>query len=150
MLIRPTPVSLSIAGVLAGLMLVAAPAAHAAEHSLSDPARDNQHPGLDLLDVETNNGDYATTVTVDYRTHRSGTTVVGLKARERGLLRIVNVHDRNGPDRTLLLNNAGRVACEGLRAMWDADDAELTVAIPSICLWQGNYGAVRSWCCPRA
>ena len=145
MLIRRTLTSLSTAGVVVGLMLLVAPAAQAAEHSLTDAARDTQRVGLDIVKAELSNADYEVAVDVDYRVHRSGTTVVGLRARDRGLIRVVNQHDLGGPDRTLLLSKTGRISCDGLEAQWNAAEARVQLSIPSGCLWQGNYGAVRPW-----
>jgi len=137
--------ALSAAGV-AGLILLASPAAYAAELQLADPARDTNGPGLDVVGTDVSNDDYRLTTTVDYRVDRSGTTIVGLKARNRALVRVVNYHRADGDDKTILVDhNDARIACGGLRASWDADDAELTVSVPSPCVWRGNYGAVRPW-----
>ena len=146
---RRTPLSLSIVGITAGLIsalaLVSAPAASAAELGLTDPSGDNAVVGLDIVAADLDNDDYRLKTTVDFRRHRSGTVVVGLEARQRGLLRVVNQHDPDGTDRTLLLNSSGRVTCRGIRAEWDAADAEVTLSVPSTCLWNGNYGAVQPW-----
>ena len=136
---------MSVAGLVAGLIALSAPVAYAAETTLKDPSGDNAGPGLDLLSANIQNDDYTMTISVDYRVHRSGTTIVGLKARDRGVLRVVNQHDTGGPDRTLLLDKDGRIACDGLLAVWNGNRAQLTLSVPSTCLWQGNYGAVRPW-----
>jgi hypothetical protein len=137
--------ALSAVGV-AGLTLLASPAAYAAELELADPARDSNGPGLDVVGVEVSNDDYRLATTVDYRVNRSGTTIVGVKARNRAVVRVVNYHRVDGDDKTFLIDhNDARVSCPGLRSDWDTDDAELTVSVPSSCLWRGNYGAVQPW-----
>jgi len=137
--------ALSAAGV-AGLILLASPAAQAAELELTDPARDNDGPGLDIVDAGLANNDYRLNVTLDYRVNRAGMTIVGLKARDRAGIRVIDKHQADGGGRTFLLSASNKVIrCGGLRADWDSDDAELNVSIPSTCLWSGNYGAVRPW-----
>lgn len=128
-----------------GLTLGLGPAASAAELTVTDPARDNQLPGLDIVGATLDNADYAVTVDVNMRVDRSGVTVVGLKARQRQLLRIVNKHDLDGQDRTFLVDNDGRVRCDGLTSAWSTDLPKVTISVPSTCLWQGNYGAVLPW-----
>jgi hypothetical protein len=142
--------SLSIAGLVAGLMLpllmvVGVSTANAEALSITDPSGDNVRRGLDIVGARVDNADYALTVDLNVRADRSGTTVVGVRAHDRGTLRIVNLHDLEGPDRTVLLNKNGRIACAGLSAEWNDNSSELTLSVPSSCLWQGNYGAVRPW-----
>ncbi|MFL6182586.1 MAG: hypothetical protein ACJ73J_09775 [Actinomycetes bacterium] len=142
--------SLSIAGLLIGLILPLSVAfgvqtAHAAALTFTDPSGDTSRPGLDLINATLDNGDYTVTIDINFKAHKSGTTVVGLRARERGTLRIANLHDADGRDRTLLLNSSGRIACDGLSAQWRDKRAALRLEVPSGCLWQGNYGAIRPW-----
>lgn len=135
--------SLSVAGVLSlGLTLGLVPAAQAAEETLTDVANDQSRPGLDIVGATVDNGDYAVTVTMNFRADRNGYAVVGLKARDRGLLRVALRHEVDGADRDFLLDADGRVRCAGLTSTWAATTATLTV--PSTCLWRGNYGAVRA------
>jgi hypothetical protein len=137
--------ALSAAGV-AGLILLASPAAHAAELELTDPTRDNDGPGLDIVGASLTNNDYRMNITLDYRVNRSGMTIVGLKARDRASIRLIDKHQADGGGRTFLLSASNdAINCGGLRADWDAEDAELNVSVPSRCLWSGNYGAVRPW-----
>ena len=137
--------ALSAAGV-AGLILLASPAAHAAELELADPARDNDGPGLDIVGAGLDNNDYR------------------LTSRPRLPRQPFGHHDRRAQSaqsrtcaggqqpprrwwRQDLPHRAHTTSCTavGLRADWDADDAELTVSVPSSCLWRGNYGAVQPW-----
>jgi hypothetical protein len=142
--------SLSIAGLLAGLILplsvlIGVPSAQAAELTVTDPSGDNSRPGLDILSATVDNADYSVTIDINFKAHKSGTTVVGLRSRDHGTLRVANLHDVDGRDRTLLLNSTGRIACDGLIAKWHEKVAGLTLQVPSTCLWQGNYGAIRPW-----
>jgi hypothetical protein len=141
---RALTIALSV-GLTLGMSLALAPAASAAELTVADPARDNQLPGLDIVGATLDNADYALTVEVNMRVHRSGSTIVGLKARQRQLLRIVNKHDADGGDRTFMLDNDGRIRCDGLAAAWNTEQPSVTFSVPSTCLWQGNYGAVLPW-----
>ena len=45
----------------------------------------------------------------------------------------------------MLLDRNGRIACDGLVVNWNNASASATYKVPSTCLWQGNYGAVRPW-----
>jgi hypothetical protein len=137
--------ALSAAGI-AGLILLGSPAANAAELDLTDPARDNDGPGLDIVDADLANNDSRMNITLDYRVNRSGVTIVGLKARERSTIRVIDKHRADGSGQTFLLNAKNKaISCSGLRSDWDAEDVELTLSVPSTCLWSGNYGAVRPW-----
>jgi hypothetical protein len=142
--------SLSVAGLLAGLILplsvmLGASPAHAAGLTITDPSGDNSRPGLDIVSAVVDNADYTVTIDINFKAHRSGTTVVGIRARGRGTIRIANLHDADGRDRTVLLDNTGRIACRGLSSEWHEKSAALTLSVPSSCLWQGNYGSVRPW-----
>jgi hypothetical protein len=147
---RRTLKSLSVAGLVAGLILplltvVGVSTANADAVTITDPSGDNTRRGLDIVGAQIDNADYTLSVDLNVRADRSGTTVVGVRAHDRATLRIVNLHDLEGPDRTLLLNKNGRIACAGLTATWSDKSPELSLSVPSTCLWQGNYGAVRSW-----
>ena len=142
--------SLSIAGLLIGLILpvsiaVGAQTAQAATLTFTDPSGDTSRAGLDLVSATLDNADYTASIDINFKAHKSGTTVVGLRARGRGTLRIANLHNADGRDRTFLLNNSGRIACDGLSANWREKSAALHIEVPSSCLWQGNYGAIRPW-----
>ncbi|HEX5018768.1 MAG TPA: hypothetical protein VFX15_14415 [Actinomycetes bacterium] len=147
--LRPLSTAGLLAGLttslIAGLVLVGATPASAEVMALTDPSGDKSRPGLDIVAVDLNNNDYRLMTTVDYASHRSGKTIVGVRARKVGLIRIVNLHDSDGTDRSFVLDSTGRVRCNGIRAGWDAEDAELTVSVPSRCLWSGNYGSVTPW-----
>lgn len=141
---RVTSVVLS-ACLSLGLALSLAPVASAAELTVTDPARDNSSPGLDIVSGVLSNTDYTVSGTVSFRSDRDGTLVVGLKARERVLLRLVSRHRADGGSRNVLLDPNGRISCRGLVVNWNNATATAAFKVPSTCLWQGNYGAVRPW-----
>ena len=137
--------SLSVAGALSvGLSLGLAPAAHAAQETLTDAVNDQEARGLDLVGATLANDDYALTLTMNFRNDRSGYAVVALKARDRALLRVAGKHQVGGANREFLLDGDGRISCDGLTSDWDAEGRSVTFTVPSTCLWRGNYGAVRS------
>ena len=138
--------SLPAAGVaLVASLTLAASGAHAAELVALDPVHDTERSGLDIVSATIDNADYSVAVDVSFARHRSGNTIVGLQARGRSLVRLVNSHGAHGRDRSMLLDADGRVACSGLTSAWQVRAARLSFAVPSTCLWQGNYGALRSW-----
>ena len=53
------------AGLAVGLSLALAPAASAAELTVTDPARDNEAPGLDIVSAVLQNTDYTVSGTVE-------------------------------------------------------------------------------------
>ena len=147
--LRPLSIAGRLAGLttslVAGLVFISATPASAEVLALTDPSGDKSRPGLDIVAVDLNNNDYRLTTTVDYTSHRSGKTIVGVRARKAALIRIVNVHDADGTDHSFLLDSTGRLRCAGIRTQWDVEDAELTLSVPSSCLWSGNYGSVTPW-----
>ncbi len=132
------PLALGIGGALA-------PAASAAELTITDPPRDNVKGGLDIVSGVLNNDDYVLSTTVSFRKDTNGTVIVGLRARDGGLLRLVSRHRAGEAGSALLLNRKGRVACETLNVTWDNSAASVTFTLASACLWKGNYGALRPW-----
>ena len=128
-----------------GLTLALTLPASAAELTLTDPARDNAGPGLDIVSAVLHNTDYTVSGTVSFRADRDGTLIVGLKARDRGLVRVVSKHREGGGARSVLLDNDGRLTCDGLVVRWNTGAMSAKFSVPSACLWDGNYGAVRPW-----
>jgi hypothetical protein len=145
---RSLSITTAVGGLVACLLaalVLAAPRALAAEVVVADPAHDTDRSGLDLLSATIDNTDYALSVHVGYTRHRSGNTIVGVDARGRETLRVVNSHHAHGRDRTMLLDSDRRIACDGLASRWRPRAAELTLVVPSACLWDGDYGALRTW-----
>ena len=139
--------SLSLfAAIVVGLTVALAPAGLAAEHTVTDPARDTTGHGLDIVSGVLDNDDYVMSGTVSFRADRNGVLIVGLKARHRQELRIVSKHAVGGAGAIRLIDRRGqRVDCEAMSIDWDNAAATATFSVASICLWQGNYGGVRPW-----
>lgn len=141
---RVTSILLSTC-IACGLAIGLAPAASAADLTVTDPSRDNAAKGLDIVSGVIENDDYRLSGTVSFRSDRDGTLVVGLKAHDRGLVRVVSKHREGGGARSLLIDNDGRVTCDGLVVRWNAMAGSVRFSVPSTCLWNGNYGALRPW-----
>lgn len=141
---RTTSTALSIC-ISIGLAIGLAPAASAAELTVTDPARDNAAAGLDFVSAVLQNNDYTVTGSVSFRADRAGTLIVGLKASDRGLVRLVSRHRAGGGSRSFLIDADGRLVCDGMTVSWNNRSATASFSIPSTCLWEGNYGAVRPW-----
>ena len=140
---RITLVVLSLPFAL-GLAVTAAPAASAAELTITDPAHDNVGPGLDIIGATLDNADYAVTGTMNFRVIRAGVAIVSLKAHNRSVLRLVSTLKSDGTSRDRLLDRNGRIACADLEVSWNPGSASVTFVAPSSCLWKGNDGALRS------
>jgi hypothetical protein len=98
-----------------------------------------------MISAVLQNTDYTVSGTVSFRADRDGTLVVGLKAHNRGLVRVVSKHHEGGGARSVLIDNDGRITCDGLVVRWNTRAGSARFSVPSTCLWAGNYGAVRPW-----
>ena len=114
-----TSVSLSIGSHLGLGHMSRAPPASAAELTVTDPARDNAGPGLDIVSAVLQNTDYTVSGTVSFRADRDGTLIVGLKARDRGAGPRGEPASSGGGGRNVLLDDDGRIACDGLVVNWN-------------------------------
>jgi hypothetical protein len=142
----PLTKTLSIAGTLcAGAVLFLGGSANAAELTVTDAAHDTARAGLDIVGASLVNDDYALSASVNFRKHRSGTVVVGVRAHNRGLIRVVTKHQADGGGRSFLVDSKGKIRCAGLSVSWHPAHASVSLTVPSTCLWGGNYGAVRAW-----
>ncbi|MEO8105906.1 MAG: hypothetical protein ABI720_01190 [Actinomycetes bacterium] len=132
--------------VALGLGLALAPAASAAEFTITDPTGDTTARGLDIVSGVLDNDDYVMSGIISFRADRNGTLIVGLKARNRGLMRIVSNHRSGGAGGIRLIDNRGqRVDCDAMSIDWDTSAATATFTISSSCLWRGNFGGIRPW-----
>jgi hypothetical protein len=138
--------TLSIVGTIGvGAVLVLGGSANAAELTVTDAAHDTARAGLDIVGASLDNDDYALSASVNFRKNRSGTVVIGVRARNRGFIRIVSKHHADGGGRSFLVNANGRLRCSDLTVSWHPARTSVSFAVPSTCLWGGNYGAVRAW-----
>jgi hypothetical protein len=128
-----------------GALLTATSPAHAQQLAVDDAAGDILDPGLDITKVTFHNRDRAVVANFEFVSDRRGTVIVFVKARHGSNVRMVSQHPAEGPDKTLFL--AGRKVghCEGLSTDWDRRAATLKMRMPSRCLDEGNYGAIRNW-----
>jgi hypothetical protein len=134
-----------IAGVIATLVLGAS-SASAATVVVNDPSGDAEGRGLDITGADLDNGDYALSTTVNFVSSRAGTVVVGLKARDRSLVRLVIRHRADGSSRSYLIDARNEpISCDGFAWAWRQARASVSFVVPSTCLWVGNYGAVKAW-----
>jgi hypothetical protein len=142
----PLTKTLSIVGtVCIGTVLFLGGSANAAELTVTDAAHDTARAGLDIVGASLVNDDYALSASVNFRKQRSGTVVIGVRARNGGLIRVVSKHQADGGGRSFLVNAKGKLRCSGLTVNWHPAQASVSFAVPSTCLWGGNYGAVRAW-----
>jgi hypothetical protein len=91
------------------------------------------------------NRDHAivTTVTVVRVVH--GQVGVWIQARgdsRRSAVVVASTHRARG-DKSQLLNAEGVVNCNGLRVTWDETADRVRARVPSRCLHDGDYGAVK-------
>jgi len=126
------------------VMLGASPA-FADSDTLSDPAGEVAPRFLDITEASVNNGERSIQASITFAEDRRGTVIVGVETRFHGVWRIVSKHRDTGPDRTFLVNEEGRVACDGLTGKWDRANATVAFTLPSRCINNGNFGAIKPW-----
>jgi hypothetical protein len=120
-------------------------AAEAEQLTITDPAGDARAGGLDITGVHIRNRDHAIRTTVLFVRDHPGWVIVAVKVRQGPLLRVVSRHRASGPDKVMLINRRGReVQCGGLTSTWDRSAATVQLRLPSGCVRDGNYGAIRS------
>lgn len=123
---------------------------HAASEVVTDPVGDAGGPArLDVTRTAVNNDDRSVVARVAFAEDRHGVVIVSLDPRGDSGLRMVARKRADGSVRGRVLPGAftdrGPVEdvgpCRGLRVRWADDVARL--AMPSTCLHDGDYGAVR-------
>jgi hypothetical protein len=128
----------------ASLTTMASPA-EAEQLTIADPAGDAQAGGLDITGVHIRNRDHAILSTVTFVRDRPGLVIAAVKVRRGPFLRVVSEHRSSGADSVVLVNRRGReVPCGGLTSEWDRSAATVQLRLPSRCVNDGNYGAIRS------
>ncbi|HEX6515065.1 MAG TPA: hypothetical protein VF049_05805 [Nocardioidaceae bacterium] len=135
------------------LTLLGSPA-YAGPGSLGDPAGDAIDGGLDITGATIRNHDYSVVVRVRFVKAVRGDLIVSIDPRRAGGVRVVSQYRPEGKTRSFVLTGAFtdrqtdgsetvEVPCSGLRVRWSTDTSTATVRMPSTCLHDGNYGAVR-------
>lgn len=129
--------------VAAGLVLATAGGAMAAQLNLKDPAKDNMERGLDIVSASIGNRDRAVVATVSFRRERLGDVVVFVRTRHHGAVGLAVAHHRNSDD-VLFLSRDDKAKCPRLEVDWMANKAMVRFRMPSRCLNDGNYGAIKT------
>jgi hypothetical protein len=139
---------LLLAGVVTATLLMAPPAG-AASQIITDPAGDGyKGPRLDITLGALSNKDRVIRVGVEFVKVASGDLIVFLQARGGGTYRVVSQLDQSGEDSAqsdflLVPGSQEPVTCAGLKVRWDDAEDVAVVRLPSRCLDDGDYGAVR-------
>ncbi len=140
----------ALAGISATLLLAVTPPAVAQQVDVVDEPRDNQVPGLDIINVNAQNNDRAVKVTLTFRRAVRGELIVSIHARGTNTndgVRIISKRRPQTGDETYLLRGAfsrgGTLRCRGLTGQWDPVAETAVLRMPSRCLQRGDYGAVR-------
>jgi hypothetical protein len=114
--------------------------------SVSDPAGDGlKGHRLDITEVKVANRDHAIITTISFVRVAHGDLGVAMKARgdrRKQLVGVTSVHRASG-DTNLFRTFAGVQKCKGLSVTWDATTNRVRVRVPSRCLDNGNYGALK-------
>lgn len=134
----------------AALTSLAAPAM-AQEAAVSDPAGDATNGGLDFVRVQVDNRDDKIVVRARFVEARPGDLIVSVDPRRKHGLRLVSDQRPGGETRSYVLPGAftdrsagaSGAQCPGFRVSWSAEKDLARMVLPSTCLQDGNYGAIR-------
>ena len=132
------------------VVALAAPAL-AATGSIQDPAGDATSNGLDITRATLDNRDHQIKVRVRFDDVRRGDLIVSVDPRGDRGVRLISEY-RPGETTNYVVggaftNRGGGDAepldCDGFRVRWNEDADRATLRLPSTCLNDGDYGAVR-------
>lgn len=132
-------------------MALAAPAV-AATGTLDDDTGDATQKGLDITRAVLDNRDHAIVVRVRFDDVRRGDLIVSVDPRKARGVRLVSEHRPHGETTNQVLGSAfsdgpggdsSQVDCPGFRVRWNDDTDTARLRLPSTCLQDGDYGAVR-------
>jgi hypothetical protein len=136
---------------LATVLLTTSPAL-AEQASIDDDAGDAANGGLDITSVTVRNLDHAVVAKVRFVASVRGDLIVSIDPRGDQGVRMVSEYRPVGHTNNLVIPGAftdrgpgDGVAgeCRGLRVRWSAEEPTATLRMPSRCLADGNYGAIR-------
>jgi hypothetical protein len=139
------------AGVALATLALAAPAV-AAVGTLTDPTGDATSKGLDVTRAQLDNRDRSIVVRVRFDQAHRGDLVVSIDPRGARGLRLISQYRPNGTTKSFVVRGAftdpgtgggGIVDCDGFRVRWNDDTDRARLRLPSTCLQDGDYGAVR-------
>jgi hypothetical protein len=140
---------LAVAAAVLSLCVVSP--AHAAVAILDDMVGDAPAGELDIAGARLSNEDHRIVVRVRFDEVRRGDLIVSVDPRGARGLRLVSQYRPHGTTRNLILpgafSNSGggseAVDCGGYRVRWNDDRDVARLVLPSTCLQDGDYGAVR-------
>jgi hypothetical protein len=141
---------LAVATSLTALVVGASPAS-AQQLTIADPAGDAANGGPDITDVTFRNLDNAVRVTVTFVRTMRGNMIVSVDPRHATGVRMVSEYRPAGHTTNVVLPHAftdrqpgrGAEPCRGFRVRWSPDAPTATFRMPSRCLHDGDYGALR-------
>jgi len=141
---------IAIGTTLAALLLTAGPAA-AQQASLDDASGDGANKGLDITRVTVRNLDHAVVAKVRFEESVRGDVIVSIDPRGATGLRLVSKHRPAGTTKNRILpgaftdgdSSSDTSTCGGFRVRWSADQPTVTMRMPSRCLQDGDFGAIR-------
>ena len=144
-----------MAAAVAALVLAATPAT-AQQTTISDPAGDAANHGFDIVRTTVHNRDHGIVVRVRFTRSVRGDLIVSVDRRKASGLRLVSEYRPLAHTENLVLGGAFTdkrpqgdesgpkvVDCPGFRVRWSADRPVARLRMPSRCLADGDYGAVR-------
>jgi hypothetical protein len=143
------PRVLAVAAAVLSLAVTAP--AYAAVGSIDDPVGDGSGNGLDVVRASLDNQDHAIVVRVRFDEAKRGDLIVSVDPRGAQGLRLISQYRPNGTTKNFIAQGAftntgggsGAVDCDGFRVRWNADLERARLLLPSTCLQDGDYGAVR-------
>ncbi|CAA9360117.1 MAG: hypothetical protein AVDCRST_MAG34-2398 [uncultured Nocardioidaceae bacterium] len=137
-----------LALIFAAFVLTASPAL-AQRATVTDPAGDASGPGLDVVSATVRNRDHAIVARVRFDRAVRGDLIVSVDPRGDRGVRLVSEYRPHRTTRNYVVGGAftrrveGELRCGGFRVVWIADAEVARMRLPSRCLQDGNYGAVR-------
>jgi hypothetical protein len=140
----------AVTTIAATLTLVAGPAV-AQQTAVSDPPGDAAGPGLDFTRVTVANRDHRIVVRARFVQARRGDLIVSIDPRGASGVRLISEYRPNGTTTSYVAPGAftartsgpPTVACPRFTVVWSPDRDLARMTMPSKCLHEGDYGAVR-------
>lgn len=144
---------LAASALLGASLIATGPSASAAEYTVYDAAGDAANPGLDFTEVTVNNLDTKIVATAKFVRDRRGKLVVSIDPRGGTGVRLVSVYRPGGTTKNKVLPGAFSdpgsaqdntpIECPGFKVTWKPKADLARLQLPSSCLSDGDYGAVR-------
>jgi hypothetical protein len=129
------------------LLLIVTGVAQAETQHVEDPAGNGlKGRALDITTVKVANRDHAIVTKVSFVRAAHGDLYVRFLARgekRRTMAAVGSIHRARG-DKNRLLTIDGVQECKGLRVSWDHESDYARIRVPSHCLLDGDYGAVKT------